>query len=110
MQSLGIKKFLLDYVIGFGLMFLLFYLLIGNLTVMDTRGVLLLPHACSSEFSAEDVLQAAQDSLRSGERCEVILPCVDAQALQCEGTVKASGLIKTILRRDLLIISGLNTQ
>ena len=103
MRSLGIKKFSIDYIIGFGLIFLLFYLLFGKMTVMDTRGNLQLAQACSSPLSEEDILQKVRESLRTGERCEVVPLCVDWYSLQCEGTVQLSALHKTILGRDLLI-------
>lgn len=103
MQSLKVKKFFIDYLIGTGVVFLLFYLLIGNITVMDTRPSIKLSHECSSPFSPEEVLDSILPSLREGESCEFDSPCVEEQILRCEGTVRMSALYKTFFWGDLLL-------
>lgn len=103
MQSLRIKKFFLDYLIGSGLMVLLFLLLIGGVTVMDDRVTVSLNQECSLPFPKEDVLQGIQASLRDGERCEVVSPCVEIQVIQCEGTESISDLFRGALTGDTLV-------
>ena len=103
MQSLRIKKFFFDYLIGTGLIFLLFYLLIGNMTVMDTRAAIKLSQECSLPFSAEDVLDSILPSLREGESCEFDSHCIEAQIVRCQGTVRISALYSTVLGGDLLL-------
>jgi membrane protease YdiL (CAAX protease family) len=104
MKSLKIKKFFLDYLIGSGLIVVLFFVLIGNITIMDTNGVLTLDEACSSPTSPQDILDNAQLVLRNDERCELIQPCDELKRLRCEGTAKVSDIPKHFYAQDLLII------
>lgn len=103
MQSLGIKKFFLDYLIGSGLIFLSLFLLLGDMTALNTRATVGLYEECSPAFPAKDVLQSLQRILHVGEHCEVVSPCVKLQSVRCEGTVPVSGLFKTFLKNDLLV-------
>ena len=104
MKSLKINKFLLDYLIGSGLIVVLFFVLIGNFTIIDTKGVLTLAEACSSSNSSHDILNSAKLVLRNDERCEVVQPCNKFQSLRCEGTAKVSDIPMHMFAQDLLIM------
>jgi membrane protease YdiL (CAAX protease family) len=104
MKALKIKKFFLDYMIGSGLIVVLFFVLIGNITIMDTNGVLRLDEACSSPTSPQDILDNAQLVLRNDERCELIQPCNELKRLRCQGTAKVSDVPMHMFAQDLLII------
>ena len=103
MQSLRIKKFFLDYVIGTVLIFLLFYLLIGHMTVMDTRVTFELNHECSLPFSPGDVLDEILLSLHEGESCVFDSPCIGTQVLHCQGSVQVSNLYRALYTADFLM-------
>ncbi len=103
MRSLKIRKFLLDYLIGSGLIVVVFLVLIGNITIMDTNGILTLYESCSSPSSPQDILNSAQLVLRNDERCELIQPCNELKRLRCEGTAKVSDIPKHFFAQDLLI-------
>lgn len=103
MQYLKIKKFFLDYLIGSGLMIVLFFGLIGNFTIMDTRGVLALEEACPSSDSHQDILDKAQLALRDDEHCELAQPCDTFLELKCEGTATVSDLPMHVFAGDLLV-------
>lgn len=104
MKSLKIKKFFLDYLIGSALIVVLFFVLIGNITIMDTNGVLTLDEACSSPTPPQDILDNAQLVLRNDERCELIQPCDELKRLRCEGTARVADIPKHFYAQDLLII------
>lgn len=104
MKSLKIKKFLLDYLIGSGLIVIVFLVLIGNITIMDTKGILTLYESCSSSSSSQDILKSAQSVLRNDERCELVQPCNELKSLRCEGTAKVSDIPKHFYAQDLLTI------
>ena len=103
MQVLGIKKFFFDYLVAGGLLFLLFLLLLKNITVWDEGATIVLSQACSSSFPAEEVLQSMQDSLKDGESCSVISPCVEWQSIHCEQSVPVSSLLDGSLNGDTLV-------
>lgn len=103
MKYLDIKKFFSDYLIGSGLIVVLFFVLIGNITIMDTNGVLTLDEACFSPTPPQDILDNAQLVLRNDEHCELIQPCDELKRLRCEGTAKVSDIPKHFYAQDLLI-------
>jgi membrane protease YdiL (CAAX protease family) len=103
MQSLRIRKFFLDYLIGSGLIVVAFIVLIGNITVMDTKGSLTVYEACASPNSPQDILDSAQLVLRNGEHCEIEQPCNKFRSLRCEGTAKVLDIPKQFFAQDLLI-------
>jgi len=104
MKYLKIRKFFLDYLIGSGLIVVVFLVLIGNITVMDTNGILTLYESCSSPSSPQDILNSAQLVLRNDERCELVQPCDELKRLRCEGTAKVSDIPMHMFAQDLLII------
>lgn len=93
----------MDYLIGSGLIVVVFLVLIGNITIMDTKGILTLYESCSSPASPQDILQSAQLVLRNDERCELVQPCNDLKRIRCEGTAKVSDIPKHFYAQDLLI-------
>jgi membrane protease YdiL (CAAX protease family) len=103
MQVLGTKKFFLDYLAGSGLIFLLFLMLTGDITALDTGATLKLSQTCHSSFLAKDVLQSIGTSIRSGESCEMVSPCVEWQTVRCEGSVPMSGLFGAMYKNNLLV-------
>jgi membrane protease YdiL (CAAX protease family) len=109
MKPLRIRKFFLDYLLGSGLIILMFYLSIGNFTIMDTQGVLTLAQSCSSQHSEKDILQNAQLAIRSGEHCELVSPCDGLRVLRCEGTLQVSELPRSFFFRDLVIFRVKNS-
>jgi membrane protease YdiL (CAAX protease family) len=103
MKPINIGKFFLDYFIGSGLVFLTSFLLVGNLTIIDTRGTLTLAQACDSPHSAQDILQSAHAVTRDDEHCEVVSPCVDLVSVRCEGLEQVSEMFIDFFTMDLLI-------
>jgi len=103
MHSLRIRKFFLDHLIGAGLIIALSYVLIGNFTIMDTRGVLTLAEACSSSSLPQDILDSVQLVLRNDEYCEIVEPCEQFRSLRCSGTAKVSDVPMHVFAQDLLI-------
>lgn len=104
MQSLKVKKFFLDYLIGSVLIVVLFIVLIGNFTIMDTKGFLTLGKACPSSGTSQDILDSAQLVLRNDEQCEFVRPCEELLRLRCEGTAKVLDIPKQLFAMDLLIM------
>jgi membrane protease YdiL (CAAX protease family) len=104
MQSIKSKKFFLDYLIGSSLIVAALFVLIGNITIMDTRGTLTLVKACGSPGSSREIVRLAQEVLRGDEFCKLELPCNQLQSLRCEGTARVLDIFKQIFAQDLLII------
>ena len=104
MQYLKIRKFFLDYLIGSSLIVALFFVLIGNFTIIDTKGVLTLAEPCSSSALSQDILNSAEVVLRNDEQCEFVQPCDQFQSLRCEGTAKVSDIPMHLFAQDLLIL------
>ena len=102
MSSLRVQRFLLDYLVGSGLTFLALLLLIGNVTVLDTRVELGIAKSCSGHFSPHDVLAQLQPSLRSKEVCQVVSPCEETQLVRCSGPLKFFELPRAFLTLDRL--------
>ncbi len=100
MQSLGVKKFFLDYLMGSGLIFLSFFLIFGNITAMDLRETVALSQECHLALPVEEVVQSMQGSLRTGEYCKIVSPCVDWHSIRCDSAVSVPGLFTTMLLRD----------
>ncbi len=90
MHTLGLKKFLLDYFVGFVLTVLLLYFIVGKMTVLDEHVVAILDQSCSDVIQEEELQQNLQPVLRTGEQCEVVSPCVGVQSVDCKGTLQAS--------------------
>ena len=103
MHGLGIKKFFVDYVVAFVLIFLSLYLLIGGITVIDMQVTASLPQSCSMDFPDEDVLHQLQEALSEREQCEMVLPCDGLQSVRCEAEMRASDLFFSFLKKDFLI-------
>ncbi len=103
-SSLRVTKFLLDYLVGSGLTFLLLFLLVGNVTVLDTSTELGIAYRCSDAFPRQEVFKQLEPSLNSTEACEVVSPCEEAQKIQCSGTLKLYQLPQTFLLPDRLDI------
>ena len=103
MLVLGTKKFFLDYLAGSGLIFLMFFMLMGDITALDTAATLKLSQTCHSSFLAKDMLQSIGSSIRGGESCEVVSPCVEWQTVRCEGSVPVSGLFGAMYKNNLLV-------
>lgn len=89
---LGIKSFFLDWLVASTLIFLSLLFLVRNVTVMDTQATVSLYKSCSTILPAEEVMKNLQGALQVDERCEIVSPCVDWQAVRCEGTLPAAGL------------------
>jgi len=104
MKSLKIQKFFLDYLIGSVLIVVLFFVFVGNITIMDTRGVLTLAEVCSSSNASQIILNSAKLVLRNDEQCEFVQPCNDWQSLRCEGTAKVSDIPRQLFAQDLLVM------
>lgn len=103
MQLIRIRKFLLDYLIGSGLIIVLFLILIGNFTIMDTKANLVLLEKCSSLDSSQDILDSAKLVLRNDEICELVQPCIDLQVIRCAGTATVAEIPLHIFAEDLLV-------
>ena len=104
MRYLRIKKFFLDYLIGSGLIVLLLVALVGNLTILDTNGILTLGKSCSSSQSSQEILRSAKLVLRADEQCKFVQPCKQLLELQCEGTAKVSDIPMQFFAQDLLVL------
>ncbi len=100
MQKLGIKKFFLDYLVGSLVIVVLFLLLAGKITGIDTRATVELGHECFLPFPVEEVLQSLQAALKEGESCKIVSPCVELQVIQCAGTEPVSGVWKVAVKGD----------
>jgi membrane protease YdiL (CAAX protease family) len=104
MQSLKSKRFFLDYLIGSTLIVTVFFVLVGNITIMDTRGTLTLAEACTSSGSSQEIVKSAQVVLRDGEHCKIEQPCNIVQSPRCEGTARVTDIFMHAFAQDLLIV------
>lgn len=103
MKVLKTKKFFLDYVIGSGLIVIVFSVLIGSFTILDTKGIIKLGEECSSSRSPQAILSSAQSVLHKDEQCEIVEPCEKFQRLFCKGTAKVVEIPMHIFAQDLLV-------
>ena len=62
-----------------------------------------LKYECSAPFPADDVLQQLQATLKNGESCEIVSPCMKWQVVQCTGTESVFGLYQVVLKGESLV-------
>lgn len=102
MQVLGIRSFILDWLVASVLIFLSLLLIFGDIPLIDTQTTFSLHRSCATVLPAEEISQNLRGALHPGEQCRVVSPCVDWHAVQCEGTLLASDVYEAFFLNEYI--------